>query len=104
MIFEYERRPAAEQLGFVLHLRDFLHQVVQYPQEVKTRYERTIYEVARLHAEPDSFKVSNFHVPLAVEGYRAIYKGYLHDPDLQDARARWPCLLYTSDAADERSS
>ena len=34
--------------------------------------------------------MSNFHVPLTVEGYRAIYKGYLHDPDLQDARARWP--------------
>ena len=90
MIFEDERKPAAEQLGFVLHLGDFIYEVVQYPEEVKTRYDRTIYEVARLPAEPDSFKVSNFHVPLTVEGYRAIYKGYLHDPDLQDARARWP--------------
>ncbi len=90
MIFEDERKPAPEQLGFVLHLGDFIYEVVQYPEEVKTRYDRTIYEVARLPAEPDSFKVSNFHVPLTVEGYRAIYKGYLHDPDLQDARARWP--------------
>ena len=90
MIFEDERKPAAERLGFVLHLGDFIYEVVQYPEEVKTRYDRTIYEVARLPAEPDSFKVSNFHLPLTVEGYRAIYKGYLHDPDLQDARARWP--------------
>ena len=90
MIFEDERKPAAEQLGFVLHLGDFIYEVVQYPEEVKTRYDRTIYEVARLPPEPDSFKVSNFHLPLTVEGYRAIYKGYLHDPDLQDARARWP--------------
>src|SRR6187431_140809 len=90
MIYEDERAPAAEQLGFVLHLGDFIYEVVQYPEEVKTRYDRTIYEVARLPAEPDSLKVSNFHVPLTVEGYRAIYKGYLHDPDLQDARARWP--------------
>jgi alkaline phosphatase D len=90
MIFEDERKPVSEQLGFVLHLGDFIYEVVQYPEEVKTRYDRTIYEVARLPAEPDSFKVSNFHVPLTVEGYRAIYKGYLHDPDLQDARARWP--------------
>ena len=90
MIFEDERKPAAEQLGFVLHLGDFIYEVVQYPDEVKTRYGRTIYEVARLPAEPDSFKVGNFHMPLTVEGYRAIYKGYLHDPDLQDARARWP--------------
>jgi len=90
MIFEDERKPVAEQLGFVLHLGDFIYEVVQYPDEVKTRYGRTIYEVARLPAEPDSFKVGNFHMPLTVEGYRAIYKGYLHDPDLQDARARWP--------------
>ena len=90
MIFEDERKPAAEQLGFVLHLGDFIYEVLQYQEEGKTRYDRTIYEVARLPAEPDSFKVGNFHMPLTVEGYRAIYKGYLHDPDLQDARARWP--------------
>ena len=90
MIFEDERKPAGEHLGFVLHLGDFIYEVVQYPEEVKTRYDRTIYEVARLPPPPHSFKVSNFHMPLTVEGYRAIYKGYLHDPDLQDARARWP--------------
>ena len=90
MIFEDARAAREDQLGFVLHLGDFIYEVVEYPDEVKTRYDRTIYEVARLPAEPDSFKVSNFHVPLTVEGYRAIYKGYLHDPDLQDARARWP--------------
>ncbi|MFN7940373.1 MAG: alkaline phosphatase D family protein [Thermoanaerobaculia bacterium] len=87
MIYEDERAPVAEQLGFVLHLGDFIYEVVEYPDEVKTRYDRTIYEVARL---PDSHKVGNFHIPLTVEGYRAIYKGYLVDPDLQDARARWP--------------
>jgi alkaline phosphatase D len=54
---------------------------------VKTRYDRTIYEVARI---PDGHKISNFHIPLTVEGYRVIYKAYLADPDLQDARARWP--------------
>ncbi len=87
MIYEDERAPAAEQLGFVLHLGDFIYEVVEYPDEVKTRYDRTIYEVARI---PDGRKVGNFHVPLTVDGYRAIYKGYLADPDLQDARARWP--------------
>jgi alkaline phosphatase D len=87
MIYEDERTPAAEQLGFVLHLGDFIYEVVEYPDEVKTRYDRTIYEVARIQ---DGRKVGNFHVPLTVDGYRAIYKGYLADPDLQDARARWP--------------
>lgn len=87
MIYEDERAPAAQQLDFVLHLGDFIYEVVEYPDEVKTRYDRTIYEVARI---PDGRKVGNFHIPLTVDGYRAIYKGYLADPDLQDARARWP--------------
>src|SRR4249920_163508 len=87
MIFEDERAAPVDQLGFVLHLGDFIYEVVEYPDEVKTRYDRTIYEVARL---PDGPKAGNFHIPLTVDGYRAIYKGYLNDPDLQDARARWP--------------
>src|SRR5215211_7871520 len=87
MIFEDERARPEDQLGFVLHLGDFIYEVVEYPDEVKTRYDRTIYEVARI---PDGQKVGNFHIPLTVDGYRAIYKGYLADPDLQDARARWP--------------
>ncbi len=87
MIYEDERAPAARRLDFVLHLGDFIYEVVEYPDEVKTRYDRTIYEVARY---PDGPKAGNFHIPLTVDGYRAVYKGYLADPDLQDARARWP--------------
>src|SRR4249919_3816791 len=98
MIFEDERATPPSlgsspgvvgdaQLAFVLHLGDFIYEVVEYPDEVKTRYDRTIYEVARI---PDGGKVGNFHFPLTIEGYRAVYKGYLADPDLQDARARWP--------------
>src|SRR3954468_9902674 len=87
MIFEDERAAPKNQLGFVLHLGDFIYEVVEYPEEVKTRYDRTIYDVGRL---PDGGEVGKFHYPLTLEGYRAIYKGYLADPDLQDARARWP--------------
>jgi alkaline phosphatase D len=87
MIYEDERAAPADQLDFVLHLGDFIYEIVEYPEEVKTRYDRTIYEVARI---PDGGKAGNFHFPLTVEGYRAVYKGYLADPDLQDARARWP--------------
>jgi alkaline phosphatase D len=87
MIFEDERKAPAEQLGFVLHLGDFIYEVVEYPDEVKTRYDRTIYDVGQF---PDGGKASNFHYPLTLEGYRIVYKGYLADPDLQAARARWP--------------
>ncbi len=87
MIFEDERAAPNDQLELVLHLGDFIYEVVEYPEEMKTRYDRTIYEVARF---ADGHKIGKFHIPLTLEGYRAIYKGYLHDPDLQDARARWP--------------
>jgi alkaline phosphatase D len=61
--------------------------VVEYADEVKTRYDRIIYDVGRI---PDGGKVGHFHFPLTLEGYRTVYKGYLANPDLQDARARWP--------------
>ena len=48
MIFEDERAAPADQLGFVLHLGDFIYEVVEYPDEVKTRYDRTIYDVGRI--------------------------------------------------------
>ncbi|HVU29599.1 MAG TPA: alkaline phosphatase D family protein [Sphingomicrobium sp.] len=87
MIFEDERARPDDQLDFVLHLGDFIYEVVEYPDEVPSRYDRIIYEVARI---PDGGQTGKLHYPLTVEGYRAVYKGYLADPDLQDARARWP--------------
>jgi alkaline phosphatase D len=87
MIWEDERRPRPEQLGFVLHLGDFIYEVVQYREDIQTRYDRTIVDIGPV---PDSVKAGNFHVPQNVAGYRAIYRAYLHDPDIQDARARWP--------------
>src|SRR6185312_2059485 len=53
MIFEDERAAPADQLDFVHHLGDFIYEIVEYPDEVKTRYDRTIYEVARI---PDAGK------------------------------------------------
>ena len=37
MIFEDERAAPADQLDFVLHLGDFIYEVVEYPDEVQTR-------------------------------------------------------------------
>jgi len=71
----------------VLHLGDFIYEVVEYPEELPTRYDRTVYEVARL---PEGGKTGKLHYPLTLDGYRSVYRGYLADPDLKDARARWP--------------
>jgi alkaline phosphatase D len=89
MLHEDRRASEGERLGFVLHLGDFIYEVVQYPDEVKTRYDRTIYDlgVGRI---ADTRKVGNFHVPTTLSGYRLVYQAYLNDPDIQDARAHLP--------------
>src|SRR5512142_809671 len=88
MIYEDERRPRDEQLQFVLHLGDFVYEVTWYPEDrPQGYYDRTLKDVVRY---PNGEKIADFHVPTTVDDYRALYRGYLLDPDLQDARARWP--------------
>lgn len=88
MIFEDERAPEAERLGFVLHLGDFIYEIVWYPEDrPRGMYDRRLRDIVRY---PDGEKIGDFHIPTSLDGYRAIYRAYLHDPDLQDARARWP--------------
>jgi len=88
MIFEDERRPAERQLDFVLHLGDFIYEIVWYPEDrPQGMYDRRLRDVVRFKSGE---KVRDFHVPVTLDDYRSLYRGYLQDPDLQDARARWP--------------
>jgi alkaline phosphatase D len=87
MIWEDERKPPADQLGFVLHLGDFVYEVVWYPEDRPRYYARRMRDIVRY---PQGEKIRDFHVPASVDDYRALYRNYLLDPDLQDARARWP--------------
>ena len=88
MIFEDETRPSDQQLNFVLHLGDFIYEVTWYaednPNGNRGRRIRDLYKF------PQGRKVGNFHLPVTLEDYRTLYRAYLQDPDLQDARARWP--------------
>ncbi len=88
MIFEDERCTEEDRLGFVLHLGDFIYEIVWYPEDrPQGMYDRRLRDIVRYeHGE----KFRDFHIPTTVSDYRAIYRAYLHDPDLQDARARWP--------------
>lgn len=88
MIFEDERAAEADRLGFVLHLGDFIYELVWYPEDrPQGMYDRRLRDIVRYaHGE----KIQDFHIPTTVDDYRAVYRAYLHDPDLQDARARWP--------------
>jgi alkaline phosphatase D len=88
MIFEDERAPEAERISFVLHLGDFIYEIVWYPEDrPQGMYDRRLRDIVRY---PHGEKIRDFHIPTTVEDYRAVYRGYLSDPDLQDARARWP--------------
>ncbi len=89
MLHEDAHRPRAEQLGFVLHLGDFIYELVWYPEERPNGMERgrRLRDIVRY---PTGEKVTTFHIPANLEDYRTAYRGYLLDPDLQDARAQWP--------------
>ena len=87
MIWEDQRTSADRRLGFVLHLGDFIYEVVEYPDEVQHRYDRTVFDIGRV---PDARKVGNFHVPTSLAGYRMVYRAHIDDPDIQDARAWLP--------------
>jgi alkaline phosphatase D len=88
MIFEDERAAEADRIGFVLHLGDFIYEIVWYPEDrPQGMYDRRLRDIVRY---PHGEKIRDFHIPTTVDDYRAVYRGYLKDPDLQDARARWP--------------
>ena len=90
MIYEDERASDDDRLGFVLHLGDFIYEMVWYPEDrPQGYYDRKIYDVVRY---PNGEKISDFHIPTTVDDYRAVYRAYLHDPEIQDARARWPFI------------
>jgi alkaline phosphatase D len=88
MIFEDEKAPDPKKLGFVLHLGDFIYELVWYPEDrPQGMYDRKIRDIVRY---ANGEKIDDFHIPTTVDDYRSIYKAYLHDPDLQDARAHFP--------------
>ena len=88
MIFEDEHASRDDQLGFVLHLGDFIYELVWYPEDrPQGMYDRQMRDVVRY---ANGEKHDDFHIPTTVDDYRAVYRGYLRDPDLQDARARFP--------------
>lgn len=88
MIFEDEARPRDQRLNFVLHLGDFIYEVTWYAEDNPNGNRGR--RIKNLYKFPHGRKVRDFHVPVTLEDYRTLYRAYLEDPDLQDARARWP--------------
>lgn len=90
MMHDDRQKPEAEQLEFVLHLGDFIYELIWYPEDrKKPYYGRKIRDIVRY---PTGRKIADYHIPIDLADYRAAYKGYLTDPDLADARANWPFI------------
>lgn len=89
MIHEDEHAGSpSDRIDFILHLGDFIYEIVWYPEDrPQGMYDRRVRDLVRY---PHGEKIQDFHVPTNVGDYRAVYRAYLKDPDLQDARARWP--------------
>ncbi len=88
MIFEDVARPQEERLNFVLHLGDFIYEVTWYAEDNPNGNRGR--RIKDLYKFPQGRKVGDFYLPVTLEDYRTLYRAYLEDPDLQDARARWP--------------
>lgn len=88
MILEDDRAAPENRIDFVLHLGDFIYEIVWYPEDRPQGVSgRQIREIVRY---PTGEKIDDLHIPTTVADYRAIYQAYLHDPDIQDARAHFP--------------
>jgi len=88
MIFEDEAAAPEDQLGFVFHEGDFIYEITWYPEDrPQGMYDRRLRDLIRY---PHGEKVRDFHIPTDLDDYRLAYRTYLLDPDLQDARARFP--------------
>lgn len=90
MVFDDQHAAEAEQLECVLHLGDFIYDTVWMPEDrPQGYYDR---KPRRIVEFPQGEKHEDFHVPVTLADYRALYHAYLRNPDLQDARARWPFI------------
>lgn len=93
MILDDERAEPTARLDFVLHLGDFAYKKMFYAKDNPNGdFYGPIRELGRFpqgqRLEEEDGLVS--HIPVTLKDCRTIYRIYLNDPNLQEARARWP--------------
>ncbi len=91
MLEDDKAKADGEQIDFVLHLGDFI-----YERSWPTLADGT--PVPRpLPPFPDGVVEDEYSYALTLADYRHLYKIYLSDPHLQEARARWPFVCTWDD-------
>jgi alkaline phosphatase D len=67
MIFEDEQAPENDRLGFVLHLGDFIYEIVWYPEDrPQGLYDRRLRDIVRY---PNGEKIQDVHIPTNIDDY-----------------------------------
>lgn len=91
LIEEDKERKPEDQIDFVLHLGDFIYETLGYGNA------RKLPEFpsggGKLGEEVDWAR----SFAQTLEDYRHLYRHYLMDPDLREARARWPFVVTWDD-------
>ena len=91
MIADDKAASDEEKIQFVLHLGDFIYERSwnkRVDGSEQTRY---------VPPFPDGEKTDINRYAVSLEDYRHLYKTYLSDPWLQEARARWPFICIWDD-------
>jgi len=91
MIEDDRARPEDEQIEFVLHLGDFIYERCWNTFIDGSELPR------RIGTFPDGVTTEKNRFAVSLEDYRFLYKTYLADPHLQEARARWPFVVTWDD-------
>ena len=70
MIFEDERAADTDRLGFILHLGDFIYEVVKYPEDGQDGMDRGRKLTGAVRYPKGEKVVRSYHVPVDLEDYR----------------------------------
>ena len=106
IIKEDESRPADQKIQFIVHLGDFIYETAK--DGFQTAIDQDFKPVALIDRDGNPRELKPFPslggssggtgtFAQTVDDYRHLYKSFLSDPDLQDARARWPFIVTWDD-------
>jgi alkaline phosphatase D len=91
MLLDDRNAPEADRIQFVLHLGDFIYE--------RCWRERLQGGPPSRHVPPfpDGVEMKEHRDAVSLADYRHLYKTYLDDPHLQEARANWPFICTWDD-------
>ncbi len=102
MIEDDKAAAAEDQLHFVVHVGDFIYEtrnegfqnaLDENLEPIELRYQDG--ELRMVPPMPD--ETADLRYARTVADYRHLYRTFLSDPDLQEARARWPFICVWDD-------